>query len=399
MDINKLRELLKKNEGPKLDFKLKLSLSTDGEKKELCKDVIAIANSRGGRGYIIFGVEDKTKRIVGVKSSDYNEEKIQQSIYNRVDPPVPISVDLFQLEGKTLAVLTIFRSHHKPHQMLQNGSFYVRRGSTTDVGRREEIAKLFQESGLLSYETVIMKNVRTEALNMDLIRKYFSMLGVTGETTNDILLEAMGIIGKSSIGPFYHPTIGGMLLFGNSPSAYLPHSYVKVIHMDEAIFFHGNIIKMLDDVSGYLERAITEEGYPIEAIKEAIANALVHRDYLDISRGIVVVITDKSIEISNPGSNISYNTVNKFMYDNNIERRNPWLYQRLLILDDKKRFLKTGTGLKKIKKYFSGRGGVKFLNLGRYNLFKVIFPRGTKMQEGSTDKKNKNKSKKKNKAV
>lgn len=376
MDVHKLNELLKKNEGPKLDFKAKLSLSTDGEKKELCKDVIAIANSRGGRGYIIFGIEDKTKKVLGIESSNYKEEQIQQSIYNRVDPPVPISIDFFKIEEKEIAVLTVYHSQHRPHQMLQNGAFYVRRGSTTDIGRRGEIANMFQESGLLTYETVVMRNVGTDALDTDIIRKYFGMLGITGQITNDILLEAMGIIGRSNVGSYFHPTIGGMLLFGKNPSVFLPHNYVKVIKGEDTEIFHGNIIKILDDVSIYLENSITDEGYPLDAIKEAVANALVHRDYLDVSRGINIIISEKSIEISNPGSLVSYNTVNKFMQENNAERRNSWLYQRIIILDDQKRFLKAATGMKKIRKAFSGRGEVKFLNLGHHNLFKVIFPRG-----------------------
>jgi len=41
--------------------------------------------------------------------------------------------------------------------MIQNGAFYIRRGSTTDIARRSEIANLFQENGLMTYETVILK--------------------------------------------------------------------------------------------------------------------------------------------------------------------------------------------------------------------------------------------------
>ena len=52
MDNKKLLSLIKKDEGTKLDFKLKLDLTTENGKKELTKDVCAIANSSGGRGYI-----------------------------------------------------------------------------------------------------------------------------------------------------------------------------------------------------------------------------------------------------------------------------------------------------------------------------------------------------------
>jgi len=170
MDEYKLRQLLKKEEGPKLDFKAELNLSTEGDKKELTKDVIAMANSRGGRGYILFGIEDKTKRIIGINPADFSEEQIQQIIYNRCDPPIPISVDFFNIEGKTVGALTVYRSSNKPHQMIQNGAFYVRRGSTTGVARRSEIANLLQENGLMTYETVILKNVGLKNWIMTLSR-------------------------------------------------------------------------------------------------------------------------------------------------------------------------------------------------------------------------------------
>ncbi|HOM02371.1 MAG TPA: ATP-binding protein [Acetivibrio sp.] len=112
MDCYKLKRLLKKEEGPKLDFKAELNLSTESEKKELTKDVIAMANSRGGRGYILLGIEDKTKKILGIDPKGYKEEQIQQIIYNRCDPPVPISVDFVEMEGKTVGVITVYRSYN-----------------------------------------------------------------------------------------------------------------------------------------------------------------------------------------------------------------------------------------------------------------------------------------------
>jgi predicted HTH transcriptional regulator len=69
---------------------------------------------------------------------------------------------------KVLVVIVIYKSDLKPHQMIQNGAFYIRRGSTTDVARREELAKMFQENGLFSYEKVLLHKVPLEALNMKL---------------------------------------------------------------------------------------------------------------------------------------------------------------------------------------------------------------------------------------
>ena len=161
-----MKQLLSREEGEKLDFKACLKLCTESDKKELAKDVTAIANSKGGRGHIIYGVEDKTKRILGIDKTPFHEEQIQQIIYNRTDPPVPVQVDFIEYEGKDLAVITIFKSRHAPHQVIQNGAFYIRRGSTTDHLRRAELASILQENGLLSYETVVRTNLGLDALDM-----------------------------------------------------------------------------------------------------------------------------------------------------------------------------------------------------------------------------------------
>lgn len=131
---------------------------------------------------------------------------------------------------------------------------------------------------------------------------------------------------------------------------------------------------MLDDASGYMRSIIKVEGYPFNALEEVIANALVHRDYLDVTRGIVITVKDKNIEVSNPGALIANNSVYSFSRENNPDRRNPWLYQRLLTLDSKRRFMKSGLGMKRVKKAFAEIGPVKFINIGSQNLFKVLLP-------------------------
>jgi ATP-dependent DNA helicase RecG len=234
---------------------------------------------------------------------------------------------------------------------------------------------------LMTYETVILHSADMEALDNDLIKRYFYQLNVISERPSDILLEAMGLIGRKSDGEEYHPTIGGVLLFGTNPAVYLPHSYIKVSYYEEVRLFYGNILKMLDNAYTYIEEKLmaecrmSEMCYPVSAVSEAIANALVHRDYLDNSRGILVSINDKNIEISNLGALLSGNSIYKYIKENNPDRRNSWLYQRLLVLDEKRRFMKSGLGMQRIREAFRDIGEVKFLNIGSQNLFKVILPR------------------------
>ncbi|MDD4504261.1 MAG: putative DNA binding domain-containing protein [Clostridiaceae bacterium] len=380
MDKQKLHTLLQKQEGTKLDFKAMLSLKTESEKKELGKDVAAIANSKGGRGYIIYGIEDGTKTILGIEGKSYTEEQIQQIISQRCDPPVSVKLETIAIDDKQIAVLTIYRSSQKPHQIRQTGVFYIRRGSTTDIARREEIASMLQESGMLQHERIVLNRVELKELDKEIVNDYISRTGFT--STNEdyyTLLEGVGIIGRDEDNDGYHPTVGGLLVFGYHPQLYLPHTGIRLIDKfsaNEVIYFSGPITKMLDEIENYLRLKITNINgeYPVAAVVEAIANAAVHRDYFSLGREIVVLIENKKIEISNPGATCSDEDMPGLVEEYNPYRRNQWLYQRLLILDNKRRFLKTGTGMKRIYDAFKQHGGVKFINNEKRNLFKVVLP-------------------------
>lgn len=374
MDVDKLEKLLKQPEGFKLDFKECFYLDTESDKKEFVKDVSAIANSNGGRGYIIFGVKDKTKEIVGVQLKPFNEERIQQIICNRCDPPVPIKVDNIKYKGKDIAVITIFKSNQRPHQVRQTGTFYIRRGSTTDVARRHEIANMLQENGLASSEQVICRKVPVSELNEELLKTYIMGSGTLFEDNKEVFLEGLGIIGRNSQRSDYHPTMGGLLLFGINPQEYLPHTGIRIEYSGKVIPVRGNLLKMLDTSEKIISNYFKDYSYPVQSIFDAIANAVVHRDYWDMSREIVITIDENQVSISNPGAVWYKGSIKKILQDQNPSRRNPWLYQRLLLMDKKKRFLKYGLGIKRIKKPFSNIGHVKVYNFINKNLFRIVLP-------------------------
>lgn len=377
MDLSKLELLLNKGEGPKLDYKEMLDLETESDKKELVKDVIAIANSQGGRGHLIIGVKDKTKDIVGIDSNNINEERIQQIIGSRCDPPVNIRVEFFNIEEKTVSVITIFRSRKKPHQMLQTGAFYIRRGSTTDVARRDEIANMFQKSGVINNELIPVYNVGIDVLDKTTIEKYIEKI-TSNHEYDELILSNLGIIHMDEDSNNYCPTVGGLLLFCKNPQIYLPHTGLKLIYEKEdeeiAEKFNGNILEILDNSTEFLTTLLDKYNYPMGGLNECLSNALIHRDYFDYKREIVVNISRSAVEISNPGS-VSYNDrINNMISERNPFRRNNWLYQRILVLDDKGRFIKTGTGLNRIKNAFEGWGKVKFISSAKKNYFKVVLP-------------------------
>lgn len=366
MNKQKLLYLISKGESTKIDFKLKLSLDTESTRKEFSKDISAIANTRSGRGYLIFGVEDKTKKIVGIDPLDFLEEQLQQIIASRVDPPIPINVDIINLENKDLAIVTIFNSNQRPHQMWENGAFYIRRGTTTDIMRKDEIASMIHEYGLLPYETIPISTSSISDLDINLLNEYLKKLNITGDLDYNIL-EGLGILSKGSDSPYYVPTYGGILLFCKHPQIYLPHSIIKIHNknnktVNRTIICSGNILDMLKSACDLINKC-KHSNIPIEMIEDLLGNSVVHRDYFSINTFIEVYVKENSVEIINPGFKKDYNDSASY------SKRNMWLYLKLLSIDNNNRFFNKDVRAKDLT---HKKLKIRHYNIESKNIFKVV---------------------------
>lgn len=375
MDSKRLLSLIKKDEGVKLDFKLRLSLQYESNKKELAKDISAIANSRGGRGYIIIGVEDKSKKIVGLKDDEIiKEEQVQQIVSSRCEPPIPISVDTINIENKSICVITIYSGEQKPYQIRESGAFYIRRGSTTDTMRKQELIEAFEENLDFFMETSTIVKSDISFLDETLLKQYFYNKGIELNNENKkFLLESSRIAYREKESENMNCTLGGLLVFSNYNSLWIPQNMIKIINRinkseDEVTVIQGSILNMIDKSEKVLFNILPKE-YPTSAIVEGIKNAVLYREYSSINKIIEVNIGYKSISITSPGALIE-------RLDNGVgsSKRNMWIYEKLITLDNNKRFLNNGRGFLRMKEAFYGVGKVKLVNSIKDDNFKVILP-------------------------
>lgn len=377
MDSKRLLSLIKKEEGVKLDFKLKLSLQSEGNKKELAKDVCAIANSRGGRGYIIIGVEDKSKEIIGVNESEIiKEEQVQQIVSSRCEPPIPISVDTCKIQGKRICVITIYSGDQKPYQIRESGAFYIRRGSTTDTMRKQELIEAFEENLDFFMETSTVMKSDISFLDEDLLKQYFKNKGIElNEENKEFLLESSRIAYREKESGKMNCTLGGLLIFSNYNSLWIPQNMIKIINRinknkDEVIVIQGSILEMVDK-SEIVIYDLMPNDYPSSAIIEGVKNAVLYRKYSSVNRVIEISIGYKSVSINSPGALIEKSNLGKEISNS---KRNIWIYEKLITLDNNKRFLNNGRGFSRMKKAFYGFGKVKLINSIKDDYFKVILP-------------------------
>jgi predicted HTH transcriptional regulator len=376
MNIKKFLSLLKRSEGPKLDFKQCINVENDSGRKELAKDICAIANSRGGRGYLIIGIEDKTKRIVGISEVNFNEEKIQQIVSSRIDPPIPVSLEILQYNGRDVAVISIYDSPQKPYQMRDNGSFYIRRGSTNDTMRKQEIISALQENLGINVELCPIPHSDLNCIDDGIVNRYFLSQGIEINHENRLeLMENASIIYMDKNSGKYMATLGGLLIFSKINNICIPHNMIKIVNninrnSKPMVIIQGDLISMMDEAEHIIRKIINVKSYPVKAVDEGIREAVVYRDYSDFSRGIEVVLGYNSIVITSPGILINRKNTDFYNYAN----RNMWIYEKIIALDTKERSISISSGFNRIRKEFKNKGKVKFINSIKNFNFKVIYP-------------------------
>ncbi|WP_195986638.1 ATP-binding protein [Clostridium sp. D53t1_180928_C8] len=377
MNKKKLLSLIQQREGTKLDFKLKIDISSESGKKELAKDVCAIANSKGGRGYLIIGVEDRTKRLVGInKAKALDEEKIQQVVSSRCEPPIPIKVEIVNLDGVDIGIITIFDGGQKPYQIKETGAFHIRRGSITDTMRKSELVAAFEENQLLTVETCQIVNSSAEFLNRNLIDQYFKSKGITITRENQkFLLESAGITYLDKRSRKVRCTFGGLLVFCDSNNICIPNNAIRIINKindnyPRAFMINGTLLDMIDKTEEKMYTLLPRD-YPVFAIMEAVKNSVMYREYSIIDKIIEIVLTKNSVIIISPGQLVSKGNI---LGDMGYNKRNMWIYDKLISLDEGKRFINDGNGLVRIKEAFKGKRKVRLINSTLDNCFKVILP-------------------------
>lgn len=375
MDAKRLSNIIKKEEGTKLDFKQKLDISTESGRKELAKYICAIANSKGGRGYIIIGIEDKSKNVIGINKNDYKEEQIQQIVSSRCEPPIPVSYEVINYENRYLGVINIYDGPQRPYQMRESGGFYIRRGSTTDTMRKQELMEAFQENLNFNAELCPIVKSGIGCIDKGLVKKYFASKELdANEDRIEELMENTSILQRDKESNRMMATLGGLLVFSKENYVYIPHNMIRIVNkvnalLEDVIYIKGDLLTMIDSCLDIMNK-ILPNNYPADSIGEGIKNAVLYRDYGLFDRNIEIIVDYKDISLISPGAIISRNE----KYKPSFSRRNMWIYEKLTSMDDIGRFNKNSSGFYLMKKDFKNKGKVKFINSSLSNSFKIIYP-------------------------
>ena len=307
----KLEDLLTRPEGKTLEFKQDLS-----SPKNILKTLTAFANTAGG--VLLIGIEDGSRAVLGLENPLDEEERLCNLIADSIEPRLVPSVELINWKGRTLLVVEVYPSALRPHWLkslgMENGVL-VRVGSTNRQADGPLTAEMRRSALNLSYDEEPMPDINPEALDFPVASGLFAGLREWNENTPETLRLTTRHQGRLV------PTVGGILLFGTVRDRYFPDAWIQCGRFsgtDKARILDQRDIRThlplaLNDAFEFVKKHASRTAefgklrrkdvwsVPLEAVREALTNAIVHADYSQTGSPIRVAIFDDRIEIENPG--------------------------------------------------------------------------------------------------
>ena len=343
-----LLQLIANGENSGIEFK-----RDDLRPEQLAKEIVALANLKGGS--ILLGVEDDGS-ISGIQRENLELWVMDTIIGRYVHPMILPFFEVVVLDdGKRVAVITLTEGTAKPYAVRHNDreEVFVRMGSTSRRATREQLARLFESGGMLHAELLPVSGSALADLDRARLEDY--LVRVVGEPVLPVnedawhqRLAGLGFMVTRDDGPPVC-SIAGLVLFGHSPRQKVRYAGVRWMSfpgtdmnyqaLDDSVIDgplvalwtddHGQpaadtgllerlvdrmqpfIALQADQLQDGLRRAVGTRFAP-EAVREALLNALVHRDW---TRAVEVEVVNYAnrLEITSPGALQNSMTVEKML--------------------------------------------------------------------------------------
>lgn len=341
---------------------------------DIKKEIIAFANCDGGTVYV--GVADDGK-VLGVENADECALQISNMVRDAVKPDVTMFIhyETLKCDGKAVVAVNIQRGTNRPYYLAKKGlrpeGVYVRQGYSSVPATDTAIRQMIKETDGDSFEN--MRSIN-QALTFEATKKEFEKRNVVFGQPQ---MQTLKIVSADGI-----YTNLGLLL-----SEQCLHTIKAAVFegINQNVFkdrreFSGSLMQQLNDVYDYIDfhnqthatfrklLRIDTQDYPEVAVREALLNTLVHRDY-SFRASTLISIYDDRIEFVSIGGLLPGLELDDLMMGVSV-CRNPHLanvFYRLQLIEA------YGTGMKKIMGAYANalvQPKIKTTN----NAFKIILP-------------------------
>jgi len=307
-----LVELLRQHESKTLEFKRDLSSPA-----KIMRTLVAFANGAGG--VLVIGIEDGSRRVVGVVRPSKTEEQLANFISDHIEPRLVPEIHVIPWRKTHVLAVEVFPSPSRPHYIKAVGcpaGVYVRVGSTNRQADAAAVAELQRVVRGRCFDEEPLPELNSEALDFRAASECFAP--VRRLARKDLrTIQLLTTHQRREV-----PTVGGILLFGCDRLKHFPDAWLRagcfagtdksvildsvnltnypVRAVEEALRFVQRNTRRAIEVQGLHHREVWE--FPVVALREAIVNAFVHADYAQRGASLRLVIFRDRIEVENPGN-------------------------------------------------------------------------------------------------
>jgi len=338
MNKQELNFILQEGEGQFIEFKKNLD-------KKIAQEIVAFANASGGK--IFLGIDDNNK-IKGINITNKLKSQIQD-IARNCDPSIDIKLKSFN----KILMIKITEGKNKPYSC--SDGFYMRMNANSQKMSRDQIIELSIKSGKVRFDEQIYSDFNFKDFDDDKFNYYLKLARISNNIGKKEILKNLKVLTKGGM------TNAGVLFFAKEPYKYIGNSKIRCVrfkgnervniidkkevdkgiigNIEFAIQYLNECIPVRFEIIGSKRKEYPQ--FPEKAYREAIVNAVVHRDYFDNGEVAVEKLKNELI-INNPGNSL----VSKREFGTTSRLRNRLiadLLSRTIFME------KVGTGIKRIK--------------------------------------------------
>lgn len=352
MNKKELQALITQGEGFHIEFKESINAG-------LAKEMVAFANAKGGM--ILIGVTDEG--VIKNNALGNGERSKIQTLARECDPSIDVEVESVDDQPNVL-VIRVKAGLNKPYRCT--GGFYMREGASSNKRKTSEIYDMFRDAGRFSFDDILVPKADfSEHFKPMLLKKFLAKSEIEQVLSDEDTIANLGA--AEHIDGEYVFNNTGILFFTNSVDPFCRHAIIQCARYDGNIKVDiadqqdlgKDLMSNIDDALLFLKKHLNvafkfESGRPTRievweipfiALKEAVVNAVAHRDYVNPGTHIQVEIFDDRVSITNFGGlkgDFSIDDLGKRSY-----HRNPNIVNLLHRADY---IEKMGTGILRINK-------------------------------------------------
>lgn len=289
----------------------KLSLN---EWKEVTESVAAFATAKGG--VVRIGIDPGTLEKKGVQVGQTTLEQLANNIKVNTNPPQFPSVRVENLDAGARAIIEVYVEESPIKPVWAFGRPCKRVGRTNQKLSPEETRRLMEATTGRTWDALPRPGFRVSDVDRSLLQSFLRRAGQEPEATTENTLASLALLTNDL------PSNAAALLFASNPQKFFPEAMVKcgrflgttsvdfldqqtiegdvLTQLETALAFVARNTQQAIQITGKAERDVIAE-YPVEAVREALVNAICHRDYATIGTIQVRIYSDR-MEVWNPGS-------------------------------------------------------------------------------------------------